>query len=110
MRKIRSRRKPETIIQNKIMDLLKTKDWFVKHTHGNAFQAGFPDLYAAHRIYGTRWIEVKNPTGYAFTPAQLDTFPMFAAKGVGIWVLTAATELEYLKLFKPPNWGTFLKF
>jgi hypothetical protein len=51
---------------------------------------------------------VKNPEKYSFTPAQLETFPMFGAKGIGIWVLVAATEAEYRKLFGPANWYTYL--
>ena len=72
------------------------------------FQSGFPDLYAYHLRYGTRWIEMKMPVGYHFTPAQLETFPEWSSKGVGIWVLTAVTETEYKKLFKPANWHMFL--
>ena len=72
------------------------------------YQSGFPDLYAYNRRYGARWIEVKNPIAYSFTPAQIDTFPDFAAHGIGVWILTAANEFEYKKLFGPPNWHTFL--
>lgn len=102
-------KKPETIIQKAIIDYLKLRDWFVLPTHGSAYQMGFPDLYACHKRYGTRWIEVKNPVSYKFTPAQIDVFPEFSAKGVGIWILVAATDTEYKKLFKPPNWYTFLQ-
>ncbi len=108
MRKIRSRRKPESILQDRIVDLLKLHDWYCKETHGNIYQSGLPDIYACHKRYGARWIEVKMPTGYCFTPAQIDTFPEFAAKGVGIWIFTAATEEQYELLFGPPNWHMFL--
>lgn len=101
-------RKPESKIQDKLIDFLKVRDWAVFVTHGSMFQSGFPDLYCAHARYGTRWIEVKVAESFRFTPAQMDTFPMFAAKGVGIWILTAATEAEYKKLFGPANWHTFL--
>jgi len=87
---------------------LKARDWGVKETSGNIYQSGFPDLYAYHANYGTRWIEMKMPTGYKFTPAQLQTFPEWSSKNVGIWVLTSATESEYKKLFKPANWMWFL--
>ena len=72
------------------------------------YQEGFPDLYCCHFRFGPRWIEVKMPTGYAFTPAQIKTFPEFNAKGVSVWIMTAATEFEYKKLFKPQNWHTYL--
>ena len=88
--------------------MLKVRDWYARETHGNMYQSGFPDIFACHRRYGIRWIEVKMPTGYSFTPAQLDVFPEFAAKGVGIWILTADTETQYRLLFKPSNWHHFL--
>jgi hypothetical protein len=68
-----------------------------------------PDLYIAQKRYGSRWVEVKNPEHYRFTAAQLETFPRMTAAGVGIWILTAATEKEYQKLFTYPNWYQFLK-
>lgn len=98
----------EASIQLKIIKMLEDKDWYVFVTHGNNFQSGFPDLYAIHERYGTRWIEVKQPVGYVFTRAQKKNFHKFSEKGVGIWVLTAATEDEYQRLFDAPNWYVFL--
>jgi hypothetical protein len=108
IRRIRGR-KPEAKIQNDIIKYLRARDWFVRPTHGCAYQAGFPDLFAAKRRYGPRWIEVKNKTGYRFTEAQLRTFPQFSKNNVGVWVLNEATDLSYDKLFKPPNWAQFLQ-
>jgi hypothetical protein len=99
---------PEAVIQEAIVKMLAGKGWFVKETHGNMFQSGLPDLYCCNKRYGSRWVEVKNPLKYCFTPAQLFDFPLMAALGVGIWILTAGTELEYNKLFQPPNWYQFL--
>lgn len=84
------------------------KGWFVKNTHGNQYQSGFPDLYCCHTSYAARWVEVKIADHYAFTAAQLTEFPKFCANGVGIWILTAATEEQYQLLFKPANWHMFL--
>jgi|SRR5215471_11828380 len=98
----------ESQIQEDIMRMLLLKKWLTKSTHGSIFQYGFPDIYAAHRSYGARWIEVKNPNGFSFTPAQLEFFPLLAAHGVGVWILTSATEHEYEKLFCPANWYWFL--
>lgn len=102
-------RKPETKIQQSIIDFLKVRDWGVRQTHGNMYQSGFPDLFAYHLRYGTRWIEVKVDGHYSFTVAQLEVFPEFSAKGVGIWILTAATNTEYQKLFRPANWHMYLQ-
>lgn len=100
---------PEAKIQESIINFLKIRDWLVQHIHGNAYQSGWPDLWASHSKYGHRWIEVKLPDmiGSQFTPAQLDFFPKLCAHGSGVWVLTSATETEYLKLWKSPNWWTY---
>jgi len=107
--KITTRRGPEAKIQNDIIKMLRAHDWFVRPTHGCAYQAGFPDLFAAKRRYGPRWIEVKNKTGYRFTDAQMRTFPLFTKNNVGVWVLNEATPESYAKLTKPPNWAQYLQ-
>jgi len=88
--------------------MLRIKGWFVLRTHGNMFQHGFPDIYATHSSYGPRWIEVKNPDSYSFTPAQLEIFPKLVANGTRIWILVDDSEGEYQKLFGPCNWYTYL--
>lgn len=82
----------------------------MKVVHGSMLQSGFPDLFATHVNYGPRWIEVKLPDmkGSHFTGAQLREFPKFVKAGSPIWILTAATEMEYRKLFKPSNWLEYL--
>jgi hypothetical protein len=67
------------------------------------YQHGLPDLYIAKRRYGTRWVEVKYKKKFSFTPAQWEDFPRMVAEGIGIWIMTAATEEEYQKLFEKPN-------
>lgn len=106
--KIKEAKGPERIIQDALIDFLKKRDWHVMETHGNLFQKGFPDLYCTHYKHRQRWIEVKNPENYAFTNAQLEHFPIIN-RVAGIWILTAATEEEYQKLFSPPNWYKFLE-
>jgi len=100
---------PEAKIQRELILFLQQRRWIVKETHGNLYQSGFPDLYATNRIYGPRWIECKNPLNYKFTNAQLRDFPVLCANGSPIWILTAATEEEYQKLFRPYNWYQYLK-
>lgn len=99
---------PEAKIQEEICDMLTLKGWFVKNTHGNLFQFGLPDVFACHTRYGHRWIEVKNPVKFSFTSAQIETFPKLCANGSGVWILVAATEAEYNKIFKPYNWHLYL--
>lgn len=107
--KARKRGAPEDKIKTEIIDFLILRGWFCKVTHGNLYQSGFPDVFACHNMYGSRWIEIKNPGKYAFTQQQLEDFPKFNAHGVGIWVMVAATEDEYQKLFKPCNWWHYLQ-
>lgn len=101
-----TRQKPEYHIVEDIIRMLRYKGWFVKKTHGNAFSYGWPDLFACHSLYGQRWIEVKHTIH--FTDAQIIDFPKFCANGSGVWVLIEATENEYQKLFKKPNWSEYL--
>lgn len=98
-------KRPEDAIRDAISDFLMARGWYVFKTHGNAYQAGFPDLYATHTRYGQRLIEVKLPNmkGSAFTKAQWEVFPKLHANGSRIWILTAATEEEYAKLWKESN-------
>jgi hypothetical protein len=103
-----AKRQPEAIIQKEIMNYLRLREWLVINIHGSIYSMGLPDLYACHSRYGSRFIEVKNPKYYSFTAAQLEIFPQLMSKGVGVWVLVAATEEEYKKLFKPANWHHYL--
>jgi hypothetical protein len=107
--KTRPGKGPEAIIQAKICNKLRQMGWLVMETHGNAFQMGFPDIYATHVDVGGRWIEVKNPLKYAFTPAQLKFFPLLSANGTPIWILTSDSDGEIKKLFRPQNWHHYLK-
>lgn len=106
MDKIRKHNRAEADIQEAIENKLRAMGWFVKSTHGNIYQFGFPDLYLGHASYGTRWLEVKNPAGYSFTKAQLETFPQMAAAGIGIWIATSVHQVPDL-LFKADNFWQF---
>lgn len=110
--KVKKKRGPEYHIQEAIKKKLRYLGWFVKQTHGNMFQSGFPDLFCCHSKYGIRWVEVKLPNmkGSRFTGAQLETFPKMCANGAGVWVLTGDDDTEINKLFRPANWHTYLKF
>lgn len=105
---IKPRTGPEAQIQREIVKFLKLRDWYVLETHGNAFQNGFPDLYVTHSKYFARWVEVKVAGHFRFTPAQLEVFPKLCANGSGVWIMVAATEAEYAKLWKPANWHIYL--
>jgi len=107
--RIKGKNGPERIIQDAVIAFFRAREWLVKPTHGSQFQSGFPDLFMAHPRYGSRWVECKNPEKYAFTPAQMEWFPQFAAAQCGIWIVTAATQAEYEKVVKGrPNWHMYL--
>lgn len=97
----------EAEIQDNIEKKLILLKWFVKPTHGSIYQSGFPDLFCAHEKYGIRWLEVKRPTKYSFTPAQIRVFPQMSAARVGIWIATSPHEVPDL-FFRPANWWTFM--
>jgi len=100
---------PEWYIQRDLIAFLKARTWHVERTHGNAFQTGFPDLFVMHKKWGSRWIDVKQPKHYSFTKAQKIKWPIWESFRVPIWILTAATQEEYDKLFAPPNWRAYWK-
>lgn len=93
---------PEKKIQNEIVKFLKLRGWYVVRIIGNTLQSGLPDLYATHKDFGGRWIEVKLPEmkGSRFTPAQLDVMPKLNSNGSPVYIMTGASETEYQKLFK----------
>lgn len=99
---------PEALIQAAIIKELKSQDWYVKVLFGNLYQSGVPDLFAANSKYGQRFIEVKNPDSFSFTPAQCAEFPKMIASGVGIWILFDSAPEELMKLFKPANGAIIL--
>jgi hypothetical protein len=108
MNSIRKKCRTEAKIQDAIVDKLKVHDWYVRATHGSIYQHGFPDLFCAHRSYGQRWCEVKNPAGYSFTPSQRENFLLMAAAGVGIWIATSPDQVPDL-FFRPPNLIFFME-
>jgi hypothetical protein len=104
-------KQPEKYLQERGEALLRMKGWFVMRTHGNMYQSGFPDTFCTHYKYSSRWIDwkIKGRSGDVFTPAQHECFPKLCANGSGVWILVDATEEEYNKLFKRPNFWAFLE-
>ncbi len=101
--KIKGVKGPEYKIQQKIIRFLEARGWYVKVMTGTMYQWGIPDLYACHKRHGHKWIEVKNPESYSFTAAQHSEFPKFQAHGDPIYILTAANEANYKRLFAPTD-------
>lgn len=104
--KPRPRVGPEAKLQEQIVALLRARLWVVKETHGNIYQFGFPDIFATHKMYGARWIEVKLPSGSKLTKAQMKDFPEIHENGSPIYFMTAASEHAYQRLFKPSDFWT----
>jgi len=108
---MRKRHGPEHFIQRDLIAYLKIRGWLVENMHGNAFQKGIPDLYCHHPVFGYRWIDAKVEGKYSFTKAQRRKWPIWDHFGVGIWILTAANQEQYDRLFDPsgPNWKDYWK-
>jgi hypothetical protein len=100
---------PEWFIQRDLVTFLRDRNWYVERMVGNAFQKGIPDLYCFRRDFGERWIDVKAPGRYSFTADQKRKWPVWDSVGIGIYILTAATEAEYEKLMGKPNWKDYWK-
>ncbi len=100
---------PEFKIQQELIKFLSGRGWLAERMIGNAFQVGIPDLYCYHPKWGERWIDVKRPGKYSFTRAQRIKWPKWESFGVQIWIITAATEIEYAKLFQPGNWRKYVR-
>ena len=109
--KIKAKHGPEFRVQARIKKFLEARGWHVERLVGFQFQSGLPDLIASHIKFGFRPIEVKIvKNGKArFTKAQRHKFPVLVTSGWGIWILSNASEIEYEKLFQPPNLVQFLK-
>ena len=101
--------KLELEIQRELVKFLRAREWYVERMLANAFQTGIPDLYCYHRKSGERWVEVKRPKDYSFTKRQRQKWPQWEKAGIGIWILTAATQEQYDLLFKAPNFREFWK-
>lgn len=100
---------PEWHIQQDLIRFLRCREWNVEHTNGNLYQTGFPDLFIHHKKWQTRWIDCKQPKNYTFTKHQKRKWPIWDSFGIGIWILTAATQEQYDLLFGPPNWKDYWK-
>ena len=94
------KRKRESLIQADLIDFLEYRDWLVEPTHGNLIQKGFPDLFCHHLRWQARWIDVKVRGQYQFTKHQKIKWPRWESHGVGIWILTAATDEEYAIMYR----------
>lgn len=97
--------RPEEKIEKAIKEYMTKRGWLVIKMHGSLYQMGIPDLYCTHLTFGQRFVEVKLPQmkGSKFTAAQLEVFPQLEKHGAGVWILTAATQQEYFKLFTRSN-------
>jgi hypothetical protein len=99
----------EAVIQEDIVHFLSLRGWLVHVTHMNMMEKGWPDMNALHPKYGIRFIDVKRPYQGQCTKAQKEYWPMMQAFGHAPYIMTAATEVEYKKLFGPPNYTDFME-
>lgn len=104
--RIRSKKRPEDTIRDALRTFLEDRGWYVVIMHGSLYQSGIPDLLCCHKKHGIRFVEVKLPSmkGSRFTNAQHTVFNALSNNGCPIWILTAASENEYKKLFQRENW------
>ena len=90
--------------KNDLVKYLEIRGWLTQRMSADAFLKGFPDLFCADNKWGTRWVEVRRPENHTLNKAQRRRWALWDELRIGIWVLTAATQEEFNKLYKPPNW------
>lgn len=106
--KLKTKHGPEWFIQQRIIKYLQDRGFFVKIITASLYLSGMPDLFATHRVFGPKFIEVKVEKRWSFTKAQKETFPQLLGHGCPIWILFEADELNYKKLFVECNAPYFL--
>ena len=102
---LKNSKKPETLLQQDVIKILRYHEWFVMPTHGNAYQQGFPDLFCFHQRYDYKWVEVKLPNNYSFTASQEIYFKEIKK----VWLMQRSSTDEYKRLFSHPNWYMYIK-
>lgn len=103
-----AREQPETKIRDAIRAMLQGRGFLVEIMHGNLYQSGIPDLYVHHPEHGARWIDAKVEGRYSFTKAQKRKWPEWHFRyKIGIWILTGASQEQYDRLFRAPNWRDY---
>jgi|TARA_R110000824_G_scaffold44833_4_gene130189 Holliday junction resolvase len=107
MRKVKfspnKRNRPEAKIEREIKKYLEARGWYVRHIE----VPGMPDIFATHKQFGMRWIEVKLPQmkGSKFTKRQKEEFPKLILHGAQIYIITEASASQYKMLFNVDDKG-----
>lgn len=101
-----SGKQPESTLVGKIARDMRQRGWFVKKIHGNRYQSGLPDLYCAHALHGSVWIEVKMPNRRrqkfgGLSERQVAEFNKMRKHLVPIWVIYSVDDLK--ELYKNPE-------
>ena len=114
VKKPRFRSAPEAKIEGEIISFLELRGWMIEKMHGNAYQKGIPDLYCFNPDLNLpeglhRWIDVKVKGRYQYTKDQCQKWPKWERRRLGVWIMVAATEEEYRKLFDSPNFRLYWK-
>lgn len=106
-------KKPEEIVRDKVRRGMKIKGWRCYIFHGNQFQKGWPDseFIKYEPPHLRRLVDFKRPekSKGVLTPAQQEEWPILHYLNVGIWILNGWSELQYRRLFEPPNWMEWWK-
>lgn len=95
----------ELELMDQVAAKLRRLGWLVWRIPSVKDHEGIPDLYVAHKLYGSRWVEVKCRA--SFTAAQQRTFKELTDQGIGLWVVTSLDDVPAV-LRKPPNWHLYL--
>lgn len=98
----------EASIQDALRRLMAIQGWtLTEKTHGNSYQAGWPDLMCFHPVKGIRWVEVKRPKG-SLTRSQRARFASWEQAGLGVYVIAEASLEALRALDGHPNWRDWM--
>jgi hypothetical protein len=80
--------------------------WYTKKLHGSKYQSGLPDLLLIHKLYGVKFVEMKQPGEPLRSTQKAVFYDMWSIGGAKIWVLH--DEDDYDLLFEEPNWMDYV--
>ncbi len=91
--------------QDALRRLMVKAGWHIEKMHGGMYQKDFPDLYCMHKMFGTRWVEMKKPVG-KLSKGQIKKFILWSKHNTNIWILEGPED--YGMLMKPCNLAAYI--
>lgn len=101
------RERPEQIGQQHLRRHMHQLGWHTEKFSGGPYQNSIPDLLCMHKLYGQRWVEMKDRIAGKLSPGQIRKILKWHQYGVQVWILH--DEKDYQKLFLKSNSYLFIR-